>query len=160
MGFYSQDTYRDNSTVWIEAHSLLEIKTWTQKLIKAYWENDKRRMRSSTFQILQWLCHGTRIADCSLKFTSFANEDARGEYYSSRFHILVYLGSHMDDNSTPQEILDDYIDTLIHEWMHHYETCMFGHTTEHEPIFNKRVRNVTKQVLKGIRLKKPRKEVS
>lgn len=143
---YSDDrVYSKNTYIYVEPVSLGEVRAYTKSLKAAFKEKDKTSLRRYSNQILLWLCHGARIPDCSFTLSGSRKKKEFGEYIIGDKKIFVYFNKHKN--------FDDFLDTLIHEWVHHYEQMVFGKTDSEEfhcQEFYRRLESLLRRVKKDL----------
>ena len=147
--------YHATPYVYIEPISLKEVHIYVRWLYIAWKARDIKRIRKYSFQILMWLCHGTRVPDCQFMLRKGTNPDAFGLYYTTDKKITIYLGTHHDEYGE-WGCFREYLNTLVHEWCHHYSLCAYGRVgsdkdDKHDSIFYKRTQNVLVRVTRDIK---------
>lgn len=148
--FISKESYDNNRKVFVENECLEEAKAWVEHLIEAKKNNNKKLFREASYQTIIWLCKGSRIP--SLKFRlaqkTARNKKAQGKGLFGECEegtkITIWIDMHKEKAGS--RWFEEYLDTLLHEWIHHYENSLFGMTTEHDPIFYTRLNHLKKQL--------------
>lgn len=157
--FKSQASYNNNPIPMIECECLEEAKYWMEQAIEFKKKKDLKGIREASCCLLEWLSEGARVPKpkFSLRKVTGANRKARGEAFlglwdPSNTTITVWMDMHKEEDG--RTWFSEYLETLLHEWIHLYEDFMFGMTTEHDEIFNIRLRNLIKEFRKSSKIKK------
>ena len=150
--YADERVYTRSSHVFIDPVSLSEARFYIQELQKAWDCKDKKKIEKHSYQVLAWLCHGARIPECKFKLKKKKGNDNGdyGRYTPVDKEILLWLEpAHIKKNGEWKHS-NFYINTLIHEWVHHYCWMLFRKGLNHDIGFQTRLTTALRLVRKEL----------
>ena len=151
--------YTRSSHVFIEPISLSEARYYISELRKAWDNQDIKQIKRHSYQILAWLNHGARIPDCGFKlYKKRGNGECNyGWYIAGDREITLWLEPCHVKKDGKWKHSDVYINTLIHEWIHHYCWMLFGKGLDHDLGFQSRLQTALRILRKELPKRKNKK---
>lgn len=135
-----------------------KVLEYTRLLKKIYLTKDVLAIREASYQLIFWLSKASNIESPKFRIRSYPYKKQQvmkstsgayeildwGQYNPNNNLIMVFLHTHWnhDDNWL------SYLDTLVHEWIHHWEEIRYNKKTYHDKMFDKRLSYVLKQLKK------------
>jgi len=157
--YADERVYTKSSYVFIEPISLKEVRYYINKLKQAWDNKDKKKIEEYSWQVLAWLSHGARIPDCDFKlYKKKGNTDGDyGQYVVRTREITIWLEPSHIKRDGEWKHSDVYINTLIHEWVHHYCWVLFNKGLDHDLGFQTRLQTTLRLVRKELPKRKNKK---
>jgi hypothetical protein len=160
MSILSVEDYLASSHIYIEPRALKEVKIYIKLLRQEFKEPtySVKEIRAISMQILAWLCYGARITECKFRLQRRYSSESMGYCCREDGRIVMNLGNHKYHNKPKMNSFMEYLDTLVHEWVHYYCYQVYGeiefepdesnedYDKHHDKMFYKKVERLLKRI--------------
>lgn len=162
--YVDERVYTRSAHVSMDPISLDEVRFYIQRINESWEQKDIKKIKEYSIQVVTWLCHGARVPHCDMKFYikkgnelgDYGNYWPKNlsmngkQYTTSTARVVVWLEPcHIKKNGEWKQA-DFYINTLLHEWLHHYCYVLFNGKIDHDLGFQNRLTTLLRMARKGL----------